>query len=565
MPGFNMAIGNYAFRKRHFDSCKIEFDSIDEREYGIQKFTLKKFENDKLFVNTDRFKLVLEGVILNKKDLINSDQTWEEAVLKLYVDKGDNFFSCFRGSFSGALYDKDLKKWIIFTDHIGSKHIYYYRVGNHIYCSSEISDMYAFFKENSINFSLDEQAAYMLLSFGYMLDDFTLCAQIKKLNPGCYIKLENDSFSIHQYYKLPESFDENISEEIAIEKIDELFRKAIILQFEKDREYGYKHFVALSGGLDSRMTSFVAHELGYTNQVNFTFSQSGYLDETIAKKIAADLKHEWIFKALDNGNFLNDIDEINYCSGGNILYYGLAHGNSALKLISFNNFGISHSGQLGDVVISTFGLGNVNENSNPYSSKLLNKVKSTSKEFYSSLELKNMYQRGFNGANTGLLAIQNYTETISPFYDVDLMDYCFRIPIDLRNNHKLYKKWIIKKYPDAANYIWEKTGQKITSPTYKIRGHELSIVQLINIFLLKMRLTKQASETPLHMNPLGYWYKTNPQLKIFQDNYFDENINRFNDHSQIKIDCTNLYRNGTGIEKNQALTLLSALKLFFQY
>ena len=37
-----------------------------------------------------------------------------------------------------------------------------------------------------------------------------------------------------------------------------------------------------------------------------------------------------------------------------------------------------------------------------------------------------MYQRGFAGANSGLLGVQKYTETISPFYDVDLMNFVFK-------------------------------------------------------------------------------------------------------------------------------------------
>jgi len=233
-------------------------------------------------------------------------------------------------------------------------------------------------------------------------------------------------------------------------------------------------------------------------------------------------------------------------------------------LISFKNFGITHSGQLGDVIIGTYGLGSRVDKPKGSSKKLLFKLSEYQFPCFASFELLNMYQRGFNGINTGLLAGQNYAETMSPFYDVDLMDYCFKIPINLRNHHKLYKKWILKKYPDASNYIWEKTGAKITTKMYQVRGHELTIGQLKKILLYKMGFIKEATETPLHMNPLGYWYKTNPQLKIFQDNYFYENIHRLNKYLQIKIDATNLYQNGTGFEKNQVLTLLSALKLFFR-
>lgn len=36
------------------------------------------------------------------------------------------------------------------------------------------------------------------------------------------------------------------------------------------------------------------------------------------------------------------------------------------------------------------------------------------------------------------------------------------IPLEYRMNHVLYKKWILSKYPDAAKFRWEKTGELIT-------------------------------------------------------------------------------------------------------
>ncbi|PEN17505.1 asparagine synthase, partial [Bacillus wiedmannii] len=91
---------------------------------------------------------------------------------------------------------------------------------------------------------------------------------------------------VHRYFNLNNTPREDKSEEAIIEEMDSLFREAIRLQFEKDREYGYKHIASLSGGLDSRMVNFVAHDLGYKDILNYTFSQSNYLDEKIAKDIA---------------------------------------------------------------------------------------------------------------------------------------------------------------------------------------------------------------------------------------------------------------------------------------
>lgn len=563
MPGFNLAIGAHRFPKCNYDDCELLYDSILESDISIQKFTINKFENDKLFVNEKDVILILEGVILNKKELVKPGSNWRETVKLLYRENGDSFFSEFRGSFSGALYDKKLNKWIIFTDHIGSKHIYYYRQEKEVYISCEIVDLYELFKNAKISYSLDIQGAYMLLSYGYMLEEFTLCSQIKKLRPGSYLKIENGSLSLFEYYRLPEISDQDVSENEAVENIDKLFRQAIYLQFEKDKEYGYNHCVSLSGGLDSRMTSIVAHDLGYKNQLNYTFSQTRYLDETIAKKIASDLNHEWIFKSLDNGMFLFDIDQINLISGGNVLYSSLAHSNSLFKFLNFLNLGILHSGQLGDVIIGSFGRGEPYSKSKPYSKTLLSKVSEINTNLYATFELKNMYQRGFNCANSGLLPSQKHSETMSPFYDVDLMNYCLRLPINYRINHRLYRKWILKKYPKAASYVWEATKDKLTSPVFKALGKEFTTKQIKNKVFNRLKILKSAGETPFHMNPFGYWYNTNSELRRFQDSYFENNIDNIKGNPELKIDCNDLYLGGNAIEKIQVLTLLSALKMFF--
>lgn len=122
---------------------------------------------------------------------------------------------------------------------------------------------------------------------------------------------------------------------------DKIFRRTIELEFEKDKEYGYKHIATVSGGLDSRMTTWVVHDMGYTDQVNYTFSQSGYLDETIAKEIARDLKHEWIFKFLDNGNFLTNIEDMIKVNFGNFLYTGSAHEKKYDRFIESKSFWVN--------------------------------------------------------------------------------------------------------------------------------------------------------------------------------------------------------------------------------
>lgn len=571
MPGFIFAYGSLTTEYSFSESENLICDSIRGDNFWIQRKTLDKFLDDKLFYESSDLIIILEGVILNKLELLkNSSLDWEKYVQELYSKNGDDFFNIFRGSFSGILFDKKKDKWIVFSDHIGSKHVYYAKINDNYIFASDIIDIYKWMSFNKLNILLDVNSAYMLLSYGFMLEDFTLCKDVKKLLPGNYIKLESNKIEVQQYYKLSNKPNHSLSESDIVDKIDKLFRQAISRQFDKDIEYNYKHFVALSGGLDSRMTTMVAHEMGYLNQLNFTFSQSDYLDETIPKKISSDLNHEWIFKALDNGLFLKQIDTIAKISGGNSIYYGMAHGMSLFQYLNFKELGICHSGQLGDVILGTYSSGDEHKSkyeykSGGFSSNYIDKIDfSKIKIEYENEELFKFYQRGFSGINSGLLGVQQFTETMSPFYDIDLFEFALTIPLKYRYKHKIYRKWIKMKYPKVNDYIWEKTGKKpcakIFYLNYKSKAIELGKVPYI--ILYKLGFAKNRSNTKKGMNPLDYYYNSNKELSHFMDEYFSKSIIKLNRHGELKKNVNNLYNGYMAMEKILALTLISALNQF---
>jgi len=473
----------------------IHFKNIVCRNYMINKY-----EHDKIFADTNDYIIMLDGVILNRKELIESthsqeigDETpWLNTLRCLYEKDGEQFFSSLRGSFAGAIYDKKQNKWIIFGDQIGSKFIYYAKVGDFFCCTQVMGHIYEMLRDNGIDYHLDETGAWMVLTYGFMLDDVTLCHEVHKINPGCYITLKDGSLEEKRYYLLDNTPDSSITEEDAVEIVDKYFRNAIIREFEKDKEYGYKHLVALSGGLDCRMTSFVAHDCGYTNQLNMTFSQSGYLDQTLPMQMSSALKHEWIFKSLDNGLWLYDVDEVTETTGGNVLYYGTAHGNSLFKYLNFEELGMEHSGQIGDVVIGSFIRANEKKSryvlgGKAYSNKYIEHLKDYKLLLDVDKEIGMFYYRAFNGTNNGIQNLYNFSETLSPFLDLELLETALSIPVELRQNHNIYKKWILAKYPTAAEFVWETTGKKISAKTLRIGNREIPISNIPKSMLTHLK------------------------------------------------------------------------------
>ena len=562
MFGFSALLGDKIEHQFQLNNA----DAVIQTEKAIcYKHMVPKFEKDKVFVDTEDFILVLDGVVLNKKNF-DTEKNWFESVIKLYRLNGERFFEAFRGSFGGILYDKKEEKCIIFSDHIGSKFIYYSLNSGTLMCSTMMYSVYRFLQENHIPYDLSLESAYLLLTYGYMLGSRTLCDKIFRLNAGCYLVFQHGELQEKRYCLLNNEPDNTLTEADAIEIYDREFRRAVALEFDKDVEYGYKHLVSLSGGLDSRMVSWVAHDMGYVAQLNFTFSQSDYWDEIIPKQIARDLKHEWIFKMLDNGLWLYDVDEITRLTGGNVLYYGLAHGNSMSKYVNFKNLGLMHSGQLGDVVLGTF-FSSTDPNEvfhlgdGAYSSTYLNKIKKIELQVFDNQEISNFYNRGFNGANNGLLAEMQYTETCSPFMDWDLMNTVLKIPLKYRFGHHLYKKWILAKYPEAANYVWEKIGTTIKEPTIKIKGKDIPLSQFLQKVLAKLFHLKRGTLSKHHMNPIGYYLATNQDLQKFIFGILDD-VDLIQD-PELRSVLHEIKLHGSDMEKIQAVSLMRAIKMFF--
>ena len=160
------------------------------------------------------------------------------------------------------------------------------------------------------------------------------------------------------------------------------------------------------------------------------------------------------------------------------------------------------------------------------------------------------------------MAVQQFTETVSPFYDVDVLNFAMTIPLEHRCNQDIYRKWILKKYPKAATYVWEKTGEKINAPSIYVGGKEVTLKKLFAKMMTGLKLKKTGYSSKNNMNPLDYWLTENLSLNEYYHNYFKENIDRV-ENIQLNKDCKEHFNNGTGVEKAQVLTLLSALKSFF--
>lgn len=595
MPGFIALIGGgYATPAFENEKKILDVSCFTGKDYMVERRTNRKFMNDKVVIDDDRLFLLLEGVVVNNWDLVRKHKAngWQDCVRLMYESHGDVFYKEFRGTFCGCIYNKSQDKWTFFTDHIGDKQILYAKLPQGLVVATEINYVAETLKHNGCSLSLDMEGAYMALTLGYVIENKTLFSEIHKVPAGHYLQYDGQKLQEVQCHRF--SFRPvDISVEDAVEEIDTRFRESVKLNFEKDKEYGYKHMATLSGGMDSRMTVWVSHDLGYQKQLNLTFSQSNYLDFSIAQEIATDLHHDFVFKALDNGNCIYDIDKVTPVTGGSACFFGVSHTKSLFDLLNYEAYGLVHTGELGDVILGSYvhdldGSSEISIKAGAYSIEMMDRLKEYQFKYdYDSPEMYMMYNRGFGFVGQGTLGYDHTkTETLSPFCNVDFMEFCFGIPLVLRCNHKIYFDWVLRKYPQAADYIYEGWGGKIrpidnvdktkymtvfgnkvphfTDPSFGnyLKGFVLRRLGLREKFNKPTTSQTFKLSTKQNMNPVDYWYNNNQELRSFMDGYWYENKDLIQDE-QLKKDMRFLYEDCEAVyDKLQTLSLLSAIKAY---
>lgn len=557
---------------RNGNSISLDKDKDKEWIYddlGITCFYKKypKFENDKIFISNNSYLVILDGIIFNNNKLIKkySRKDWYETVIYMYETHGEEFYNDFRGSFNGVIVDKKNKKLISFTNQIGDRTVFYHENDESVIISSNFNYIVDLLKNNKIRYKLDETYVKYMLTFGFMLDETTCIKNVKRLLPGHYLKYQGNEIRVKKYFEFKND-EISITEDEALKRINEAFINALKLEINKDKEYGYKSIMDISGGLDSRTVNYVSKKIGYKNILNISYSQMDSYEEKVTRQLVKDLGFDYLFKALDNASFIYEIDDIIEKNYGLTIFSGFTGGKQTLEALNLDNIGIQHTGLLGDMNDGSFS--SVSYHEKPYFeekyrfSRLLEKSILDSKvlEKYKTHELFCFYTRGLLGGLGTHLIRQNYVETYSPFEDVDFLNITFQLPLDMRING-IFKKWLIKYYPEATKIVYDHTMCKITDSDIKIKLRKVLIYLPRKI--KRLLGAKNSQKSHESMNPYEYWYRNNKELRQFIDLYYNENINQLDEYDELKRLNEEMYLNGNMIDKMLMMTVLGTIKRYF--
>lgn len=540
-------------------------DEIKADEYVIGRSVLNKLKSDKLFFENEKYILVTDGVVFE-------ESFSPEKIITEFEAKRTDAFKFIDGNVSGLLFDKQKKDFFVFNDHLATRSIfYYYDKDFGFIIASEFQAIAKILKENKLNYNIDKSAAYCLMLYGHLLEDVTLIKEVKRLKYSSIIhyNLAKNEFTLDKYFDYKVE-DKEISQADAIEKLDKLFLRSVKKSWNKDVENQAEHLSLLSGGMDAKTNALIAKEAGYKNINTYTFGQSTSQDVIIAKEVAEknDFNHQCNF--LDDAAYLNIKNYKQYVSNtdGLVLLQGSAHMQSSLAKLDLNPYVVLHTGQIGDALFGSFtntkSLLEIKRNigyvGKVFDERMLENIEGLDevlKRNNASQELFVYEQRIINAAIMGDRSLYNVIDSVSPFYDLELIKFMQSVPQSLKTNDKLYFDWLAKKHPQVLNHKWEKIDMKPNHPLKVKYGKTFK--RYVN------GARKYFNFNYDSMNPFSKWLTENPEIITNLKSSFYQEIELLKIEDSLKKDMITVFENDVFEYRNKfsVYTLVLALKLHF--
>ena len=240
----------------------------------------------------DEVVIVFNGEIYNfielRDDLISYGYKFKtegdtEVILNLYKLHGIEFLQLINGMFSIIIYDRKSKDLYCVRDRLGVKPLYHLFNNNGEF---EISSQLFSIKNKH---EIDLVALNLFFDFGYIPAPYSIYKNIKKINPGEFLKYNLKSkLSTSKYYWLYPIRKRFFGFKKGISNIKIIILNAIHLRLYSDAKKG----IFLSSGTDSSIIASVCSQDSKENILSFTVAFSGY---------ASDESQD----VLKNSNYLN--------------------------------------------------------------------------------------------------------------------------------------------------------------------------------------------------------------------------------------------------------------------
>lgn len=491
---------------RHKDNQKVDSYICENQGFiGMARVHLGIFnpESQPTFNEDKTVCIIMDGEIYDHesvkaelvskghKFLVNNDV---EFVLHLYEEYGKNFIHKLNGIFTLVIWNDTTQELLIANDRYGLRPLYYTDDNGYLLYGSEVKSI---IQDVNLKRDIDNVSIAEWFSFGYILGDKTFFQKIRLLPPASILTYaKREKISIEKYW----DFDFNRkyhdhSEEYYIENLSKL----MIQSMERQMKGSHKKSVLLSGGLDSRAIIGSIHKRHYPIET-LTYGRPGCYDAIFAKMISDKLGTNHHFFDLKPDDMIKYIEDVNYVSDGmlNILNANWLLSDIIENMSKFSD--VSYHGWIGDTITgSTYLVCNLSNNDDNFSlfKRLCNNTPidilknlfrdsyfptyeqsiKKSKEYISHignnidipenrLTYINLKERQRRLISAGFVYMRNFLEFRTPFTDYDYVDFNMEIPPKYKIKKYIYKKMILKMFPDLRDIPFQKTGLPLYETNY---------------------------------------------------------------------------------------------------
>ena len=256
--------------------------------------------------------LTFNGEIYNYRELreellaqghVFSTETDSEVLLHGFEQWGEKLLDRLRGMFGFAIYNKKDKSLFIARDFFGIKPMHYTQVGDSFVYASEIKSILQFpgFEKKFNYRALDNY-----LSFQYVVPPETFFEGVYCLLPGHYLWYKDGKVTTTRYFEPQFHPDESMTEEEAVDKIEQVFENSVNAHKISDVEVG----CFLSSGVDSSYVStYFADQKTFT--VGFDFGER-YNEISWAKRLSEKIGVDHRTKLITSEEFWGSIEKVQY-------------------------------------------------------------------------------------------------------------------------------------------------------------------------------------------------------------------------------------------------------------
>jgi asparagine synthase (glutamine-hydrolysing) len=271
-----------------------------------------------------RYCIIFNGEIFNflelKKELEAKGVSFSthsdtEVLLKLFIHEKENCLNKLNGFFAFCIYDKQEQTFFLARDRYGIKPLLYLFDEDKFLFASEMKSILQY----GIEKPLDYASLHTYLQLNYIPAPDTIFSNVKKLMPGCWVKVGSlpagqagKQMSVSSYYSIPYDYEKaernTIQYDTAKEKLKELLEASVQRRLISDVPLG----AFLSGGIDSSVvTALASKHKPDLHTFSIGFRDEKFFDETeYARLVAKHFKTEHTVFSLTNDDLYAHLHSI---------------------------------------------------------------------------------------------------------------------------------------------------------------------------------------------------------------------------------------------------------------